>query len=262
MQADKGVKGGFRLGREGNIATVSLARPEKRNCLNDELVLGLSGFFASLPADVEAVVIHGEGEHFCAGLDLNEVQQSDLHGNLQTTTIGQRLNDLIESCRVAVVCSLHGAVIGAGLELAAACHVRIAERSAYYALPEGMRGIFLGSGGSVRLPRLIGTERVQDMMLTGRTFGAEEGYLLGFSQYVVDDGAGLAKAMEVARRVTQNSRMANYAILHALPRIADESTENGLLTERLMATLACSDEEAQQRLTDFLQHKRNKVVRT
>ncbi len=262
MTPDSGTPESFRVRHDGNIAVVSLARPEKRNCLSDDLVLGLSGFFAALPQEVEAVVIHGEGEHFCAGLDLNEVQQTDLLGNLETTTIGQRLNDLIQSCRVAVVCAMHGAVIGAGLELAAACHVRVAERSAYYALPEGMRGIFLGSGGSVRIPRLIGTERVQDMMLTGRTYGAEEGYVLGFSQYLVDDGAGLDKALEIARRVTKNTRMANYAILHALPRIVEEEPANGLLTERLMTTLACSDPDAQQRLANFLQHKRDKVVRT
>ena len=74
-----------------------------------------------------------------------------------------------------MVAVLHGAVVGGGLELAAACHLRVAERSAYYALPEGSRGIFLGGGGSVRLPRLIGVSRVMELMLTGRTYGAEEG---------------------------------------------------------------------------------------
>ena len=252
---------GFSIARDENIAIIRLCRPQKRNSLNDEIVLGLSAFFASLPGDVEAIVIQGEGDHFCAGLDLNEVQDTDLASNLNTTTIGQRLNDLIQSSRAAVVCVMHGAVIGAGLEMAAACHIRIAEKTAYYALPEGMRGIFLGSGGSVRIPRLIGAERVQDMMLTGRTYGAEEGYALGFSQYLAEPGMGFAKAVEVAKRITQNTAMANFAILHALPRIVEEAPSNGLLTERLMATIACSDEDAQQRLQDFLVHKRNKVSR-
>jgi enoyl-CoA hydratase/carnithine racemase len=78
------------------------------------------------------------------------------------------------------------------LELAAAAHIRVAERSAYYALPESTRGIFVGGGGAVRIPRLIGTTRMIDMMLTGRTYSAEEGLSLGFSQYLVDDGHGLA----------------------------------------------------------------------
>ena len=87
-----------------------------------------------------------------------------------------------------MVAVLHGAVVGGGLELAAACHLRVAERSAYYALPEGQRGIFVGGGGSVRLPRLIGVARMIDMMLTGRTLSAEEGQAIGLSHYLVEHG--------------------------------------------------------------------------
>ena len=85
---------------------------------------------------------------------------------------------------------LHGAGGGGGLELAAAAHIRVAERCAYYALPEGMHGIFVGGGGSVRIPRLIGTARMMDMMLTGRTNGADEGAPLGFSQYEEQSARG------------------------------------------------------------------------
>ena len=123
--------------------------------------------------------------------------------------------------QVPVVAVLHGAVVGGGLELAAACHLRVAERSAYYALPEGSRGIFLGGGGSVRLPRLIGVSRVMELMLTGRTYGAEEGQTYGLSHMVVDDGKGLAKGIELAERVAQNAPLSNFAIMHALPRIAE-----------------------------------------
>ncbi len=83
---------------------------------------------------------------------------------------------------------LHGAVVGGGLELAAAAHVRVAERSAYYALPEGSRGIYVGGGGSVRLPRLIGVARMTDMMLTGRSYDAEEGQAIGLTHYLVEPG--------------------------------------------------------------------------
>ena len=93
-----------------------------------------------------------------------------------------------------VVAVLHGAVVGGGLELAAAAHIRVAERSAYYALPEGSRGIYVGGGASVRLPKLIGTARVMDMMLTGRTYGADEGQAMGLSHYLVDNGAGSRRA--------------------------------------------------------------------
>lgn len=246
--------------RDGTTLIVRIARPAKRNSLSDELVLGLSGLFAAVPLDVTGIVLHGEGEHFCAGLDLNEVKEATLAKGLQTSAIGQRLNDLVQYCRVPVISVLHGAVIGGGLELAVATHIRIAEPSAFYALPEGVRGIFLGSGGSVRIPRLIGTDRVMDMMLTGRTYGAVEGERLGFSQYLVEAGAGLEKALELARKIAGNAPLANYAILQALPHIVEQDPAGGLLTERLMTTLAASDEEAKERLRDFLDRKLNKVA--
>jgi enoyl-CoA hydratase/carnithine racemase len=250
----------IKLSRDETTLVVRISRPEKRNSLSDELVLGLSALFAAMPTDITGVVLHGEGEHFCAGLDLNEVKEGSLNKGLQTSVIGQRLNDLIQYCSVPVITVLQGAVIGGGLELAVASHIRIAEPSAFYALPEGVRGIFLGSGGSVRIPRLIGTDRVLDMMLTGRTYGAEDGYRLGFSQYLVEAGAGFAKAMELAKKVAQNAPLATYAVLQALPRIVEQDPVNGLLTERLMATIAQSDEEAKKRLRDFLERKMNKVT--
>src|SRR4029077_19977060 len=109
-----------------------------------------------------------------------------------------------------------GAVVGGGLELAAAVHIRVAERSAYYALPEGSRGIFVGGGGSVRLPPLLGVARMMDMMLTGRTLNAEEGQAIGLSQYLVDNGAGLAKAIELAERIAGNAPFTNFAVTHML----------------------------------------------
>ena len=244
---------------DGGTLILRLSRPEKKNSLNDQLVLGLSTVFASLTSDICGVVIHGEGDNFCAGLDLNEVKESGMDEGFQTTVIGQRLNNLVQDCPVPVIAVLHGAVIGGGLELAAAAHIRVAESSTFYALPEGVRGIFLGSGGSVRIPRLIGTARVMDMMLTGRTYNAEEGYRIGLSQYLVNQGEGMSTALDLAKKVARNAPLANYAILRALPLIVEQDPVNGLLTERLMTTLAQSDEEAKRRLRDFLDHKLNKV---
>lgn len=252
----------LRVERRGGVAIVTLNRPEKRNSLSDDLVLGLQNIFSTLPKDVQAVVLRGEGDHFCAGLDLNEIKEATTSENFETCAIGQRLNETIQYCKVPVIAVLHGAVIGGGMELAAAAHIRVAESSAYYALPEGTRGIFLGSGGSVRLPRLIGPSIVIDMMLSGRVFNAEEGRnFLRFSQYLVEDGAGLSKAIEIAEKVGKNAPLANYAIIQAIPRIVEQEPSNGLFTEMLMVTLAQDDDEAKNRLRDFLDRKMGKVVR-
>jgi len=155
---------------------------------------------------------------------------------------------------------MHGAVVGGGLELAAATHVRVAERSTYYALPEGGRGIYVGGGASVRLPRLIGVSRMMEMMLTGRTYGAEEGLALGLSHYLVEPGQGLAKAVELAERIAQNTALTNFAVMNVLPRIAESDPASGYMMEALMAAIAQGDDEAKARLQAFLEKRAPKVA--
>jgi enoyl-CoA hydratase/carnithine racemase len=160
---------------------------------------------------------------------------------------------------VPVIVVLHGAVVGGGLELASAAHLRVAEDSSFYGLPEGTRGIFVGGGGSVRITRLIGVARMTDMMLTGRVFDADEGQTFGISNYRVADGAGLAKALELATKIAGNAPLSNYAITQALPRIADLSASDGLFMEAMMASIAQGDEAAKLRVRAFLEGRAAKV---
>jgi (methylthio)acryloyl-CoA hydratase len=122
-----------------------------------------------------------------------------------------------------------------------------------------MRGIFVGGGGAVRLPRLIGASRMIDMMLTGRTYSAGEGAALGFSQYVVEDGEGISKAIELAERIATNATVSNFAVVQALPRIARSDRDAGFLMESLMWAIAASDGDAKVRIQDFLQKRAAKV---
>jgi enoyl-CoA hydratase/carnithine racemase len=247
--------------RRGGIAILRLSRPQKRNALDDTTILGIEAFFKALPKDIKAVVIHGQGRHFSAGLDLSELTERGLAESVQHSRMWHRVFDAIQFGKVPVVAVLHGAVVGGGLELAAACHLRVAERSAYYALPEGSRGIFVGGGGSVRIPRLIGVTRMIDLMLTGRTYGAEEGQALGLSHYLVEPGEGLAKGIEIAKRVATNSPTTNFAVMHALPRIAEQDRASGYLMESLTAAIAQGNAEAKKRITAFLEKRAAKVER-
>jgi len=245
---------------EGEIAVLRLSRPDKRNALDDETILGIETFFEALPDGTKAVVIHGDGEHFSAGLDLTELTERDIVTGIAHSRMWHRVFDRIQFGRVPVVAVLHGAVIGGGLELAAAAHVRVAERSAFYALPEGQRGIFVGGGGAVRLPRLIGVARMMDMMLTGHAYNAEEGQAMGLSHYLVEAGEGLAKGMELARRIAGNAPLTNFAVMHVLPRIAESDPASGFLAESLMAAIAQDDEEAKARLRAFLEKRAPKAA--
>jgi enoyl-CoA hydratase/carnithine racemase len=251
----------LKVARRGAIAIMTLARPEERNALNDTTVLGLETFFATLPNGVKAVVLNAEGKHFSAGLDLSELKVLSTEEGIVHSRMWHGIFDRIEFGRVPVVTVMHGAVIGGGLELAAATHIRVAERSAYYALPEGSRGIFVGGGGSVRLPRIIGVSRMMDLMLTGRTYGAEEGQALGISHYLVEPGEGLAKGIEIAKRIASNSPSTNFAILNVLPRIAEQDRASGYVMESLTAAIAQGNEEAKKRIKDFLEKRAAKVER-
>ena len=158
-----------------------------------------------------------------------------------------------------VVTAIHGACVGGGLELASSAHIRVAEESAIFALPEGSRGIFVGGGASVRLPKLVGMATMTDMMLTGRVHKAGESEHLGFAQYVVADGTALEKALELAEKISQNTPMTNMALTHVLPRIVDAGQDVGLMMESLAAAIAQSTKEAKGRLNDFLEGRAKKV---
>jgi (methylthio)acryloyl-CoA hydratase len=247
------------LSQRGRVTLVRLSRPEKRNAIDAKMVEAIRSAFNRLPKETRAVVLHGAGDHFCAGADLGEFAK---HSGLDLVRFSRSLHevlDRIEYGAVPVIAALQGAVIGGGLELAAAAHIRVAERNTYYALPEGMRGIFVGGGGAVRIPRLIGTSRMLDMMLTGRTYSAEQGGL-GFSQYRVENENGVAAAVELAEQIANNTAISNFAAVQALPRIARADSEAGFLMESLMATIAVSDGEAQTRLRGFLDKRAAKAL--
>lgn len=249
------------LKRDGEVAVLTLNRPAKRNAIAIEMMEGLRLFFTDHAEDIKAAVITGEGENFSAGLDLSELTEKDAAEGVLHSAQSQRALDAVQYARIPVVAALKGAVIGAGLEIAAASHIRVAEPSAYYGLPEGTRGIFVGAGGSVRITRLVGTARVVDMMMTGRTISASDGYIFGFSQYLVEEGKGRETAVAVARRAAANATMSTYAIINALPRITEMDPEQGLFTEALMAGVAQSSKEAKERLAAFLSKRAEKVAR-
>ena len=243
------------------VLHLRLNRPAKRNAISDALIGQIHTAFLNLPADVRAVVVSGAGDHFCAGLDLSELVERDIHASVLHSRDWHAAFDAVQYGRVPVVAVLHGAVVGGGLELAASCHIRVAEPSAYFGLPEGQRGIFVGGGGSVRIPRLMGTARMTDMMLTGRVFDAQAGERAGLVQYLVGEGEGLAKGIALAQKMAGNSPMTAFAVMHALPRIVEQSPAEGLFTESLMAAVASSTPEAQVRLTAFLEGRASKVVK-
>lgn len=244
-----------RIEIDGDIATIIFDRPEKRNAMNDALVDALDAFFSKPPENVKAVILAGEGGHFCSGLDLSEHEQRSPEATVFHSRNWHRVADLIEYGGLPVISALTGAVIGGGLEIATATHVRIAEPSVRFQLPEGRRGIFVGGGATVRVGRIIGADRMREMMLTGRNYGAEDGLAMGLAHYSVGDGEALPLARKLARKIADNAPFSNYLMIQAISRISDMSRSDGLFTESLAAAMSQTSEGAKEGLRAFLEKR-------
>ena len=129
-----------------SIATLTMNRPDKRNAMCEELLEALDAFFSAPPKDVRVVILTGTAGHFCSGLDLSEHVHRSAEENLYHSRQWHQVMEKIQFGGLAVVSAMFGAVIGGGLELASSTHVRIAEPSTIFQLPEGRRGIFVGGG--------------------------------------------------------------------------------------------------------------------
>ena len=240
----------------GQIATVSLARPAKRNAINDELLADLERALIAVPAGTRALVLEGRGGHFCAGLDLAELEQRTPAEVVAHSQSWQRVFARIQLGGIPVVAALHGGVIGGGLELASATHIRVAEPDTFFQLPEGRHGIFVGGGASVRVARIIGTGRMIEMMLTNRRIGVDEAHALGLVHYRAGAGEGLAEARRLAELVSENAPLSNFAITTVLPRISNMASDDGMLVESLTAALTSTDDAARQRIGAFLHERK------
>ncbi|MBT0963478.1 crotonase/enoyl-CoA hydratase family protein [Denitromonas iodatirespirans] len=240
---------------DGQIQTVTLNRPAKRNAVSDRLLAALEAALLATPEGTRAIILNGAGEHFCAGLDLAEHQHRDPYGVMQASQAWHRIFQRIQFGGIPVIAALRGAVIGGGLELAAAAHIRVAEPDTLFQLPEGRHGIFVGGGASVRVARIIGAGRLCEMMLTGRVIAAEESLRLGLSHYLVDAGGALDKAHQLALRVAENAPLANWAMCSAIARIENMASEDGLFVESLTAALTHSGPDVAERIGGFLNRK-------
>lgn len=240
---------------EDGIATLTMNRPGKRNAMCDELLHAIDAFFSNPPEEVKVVILTGTEGHYCSGLDLSEHQQRDAEGTMRHSRGWHTIMDKIQYGGLPVVSAMFGAVIGGGLELATSTHVRIAEPSTIFQLPEGKRGIYVGGGASVRVGRILGADRMVEMMLTGRKYGAEEGLALGLTHYSVGEGEALPMARKLAAQIASNAPLSNYIMIQAISRIEDMAKADGLFTESLCAALTQTSPHALEGLQAFLQKR-------
>jgi (methylthio)acryloyl-CoA hydratase len=242
--------------RQGAIAIVTINRAAKRNALSEEMWRLLKETFESFEPEIRAVILTGAGQHFCAGLDLAEHRHRQPFESIAMSRLGHATCEAIQFGGRPVVTAMHGAVIGGGLEIAAAPHVRVADTTTFYQLPEGRRGFYVGGGGSVSVARIIGSGRMIEMMLTGRVLDAAAGERLGLSHYLVEPGKALDKAVELAGIIAKNARIPNYLIIQAIPRIEKMAAAEGLWTESVAQALSLTSEDARAGIDAFLKKQK------
>ena len=237
---------------DAGIAVVSLNRPAKRNALDEATIEELIDVFATMPrSGVRACVLRAEGTHFCAGLDLVEHWKADRSAAdfMHVCLRWHEAFNKMEYGGVPVIAALKGAVVGGGLELASSAHIRVADQTTYFGLPEGQRGLFTGGGATIRVADLIGKARMIDMMLSGRLYRGQEAVDVGLAQYLVDDSE--AKAMELARAAARNPPLSNFAICSAISHMQNMSALDAAYAESVVAGVVNTQEAAKERLRAF-----------
>jgi (methylthio)acryloyl-CoA hydratase len=235
------------------IATVSLNRPAKRNALDIGTIEELIDVFSLLPRiGARAAILRAEGTHFCAGLDLVEHHAEDRSASefMHVCLRWHEAFNKMEYGGVPIIAALKGAVVGGGLELASAAHIRVADRSTYFALPEGQRGLFTGGGATIRVADLVGKARMIDMMLTGRIYQGDEAVQVGLCQYLVDDSE--ATALELARTAVKNPVLSNFAICSAISHLQNMSGLDAAYAESVVAGIVNTQPASRDRLAAFV----------
>ncbi|MGI5379795.1 crotonase/enoyl-CoA hydratase family protein [Streptomyces sp. CA-251387] len=192
-----------RVERQGHVTTVVLSRPEVRNAVDGPTAAELAATFREFEADdvARVAVLWGEGGTFCAGADLKALGSE--RGNQVTEEGDGPMGPTRLRLSKPVIAAVAGHAVAGGLELALWCDLRVAEEDAVFGVFCRRWGVPLIDGGTVRLPRLIGTSRALDMILTGRPVPASEAHAMGLANRVVPTGRARAEAEELAAEIAR-----------------------------------------------------------
>ncbi len=205
---------------ENGIGFITIHRPSKLNALNVATIKELHDGLESLNnnPEIRVIIVTGEGEKaFVAGADISEFANFSIEEGAQLAQQGQELLfDFIENLSTPVIAAVNGFALGGGLELAMACHFRIASDTAKMGLPEVSLGVIPGYGGTQRLPQLVGKGRAMEMIMTAGMINAEDAYRIGLVNHVVPQAELLDYTKSLAQRIIRNSPVAIGKALKAV----------------------------------------------
>ena len=245
---------------ENRVAIVTLADPARRNAmslaLREQCIARLRELEAGGEAD--AVVITGAGDKaFSAGADIEEVAQRTPTAELSTKAqLRRELPRLLETLRLPSIAAINGYCLGAGLELALACTLRIAARGARLGLPEINLGVIPGSGGTQRLARLVGLGRAMELVTLGESIDAEEAWRIGLVNRVCEPDVLIAEALAIASKWREKGPVSLMAARDAVLRAGDLDLASGLDYENKLFALALASGERDEGVKAFREKRK------
>ncbi|MEX0834207.1 MAG: enoyl-CoA hydratase/isomerase family protein [Actinomycetota bacterium] len=241
---------------EGRACVITLKREEKLNALSTEVERQIA---AALEGEevrkTSVVVLTGSGKAFSAGADINEFLEATPGAILDYYKETGEVYETVARLPQPVIAAISGWCLGGGFELAMAADLRIADDSAEFGLPETGIGIIPSSGGTQRLVRLAGPARAKELILLGKRFGAREALDWGLVNEVVERGAALTRALDLAKELAEMPPLALQVAKQAVDAMSDSSREAGVLIERLAYGTLAQTEDAQEAAVAFTEKR-------
>ncbi len=247
-----------------HIARITLHNPPA-NVLNLSVLKELELVLNEVEKDeyVRVVIVTGTGRLFCAGADINELAHlTSAHGGAEFSVRGQSLLNRIERSEKPVLAVINGTCVGGGLELALACHIRVAAAGALLGLPEIKLGLIPGFGGTQRLPRVVGASKAAELILTGESLPAEEALRIGLVSRVAPPHELMAQAEAIAALITARGKSAVEAALHAIRGGLDIPLSEGLAREAELFGRLCVTPDKQEAVQAFLEKRQPRLAET
>jgi enoyl-CoA hydratase len=245
-----------------HVARITLHHPPA-NVLNLSVLKELEQVLSEVEEDeyVRVVIITGTGRFFCAGADVHELAHlTTVHSGSEFAVRGQSLLSRIERSEKPVIAAINGTCVGGGLELALACHIRLAAAGALLGLPEIKLGLIPGFGGTQRLPRVVGASKAAEMILTGESLSSEEAMRIGLVSRAVSPQELMAETEAIAALMTMRGKTAVEAALHAIRGGLDIPLSEGLAREAELFGRLCITSDKQKAVQAFIEKRQSRLA--